>query len=245
MPVIISGSSKHFFNVLRIILLLFIISCEKDEEKPTEVGSTVTFIYNGNEVTYGTIEYAGRFWMDRNLGASQVATLYNDSASFGDYYQWGREVDGHQLKNSNTNNTIAPSQQQPGHANFITSIDYNDWNIDNNWTTRWINNKGQKTSADPCPNGWRVPTKSEWQSAINEENWNNYMDAFNSPLKLPASNYRSAQDGGFPDLYSFGMYWSSDYLASYGLELFLSDENANVNFTWRSQGVCIRCISDN
>jgi hypothetical protein len=38
----------------------------------------------------------GRVWMDRNLGADQVATGPSDAASIGDYYQWGRLADGHE-----------------------------------------------------------------------------------------------------------------------------------------------------
>jgi hypothetical protein len=38
--------------------------------------------------------------MDRNLGASQVATSSTDPASYGDLYQWGRPADGHQIRTS-------------------------------------------------------------------------------------------------------------------------------------------------
>ncbi|MCX8486231.1 MAG: hypothetical protein ORN53_03470, partial [Crocinitomicaceae bacterium] len=45
---------------------------------------------------YGTVisPYTAKVWMDRNLGASQVATSSNDAASYGDLYQWGRATDG-------------------------------------------------------------------------------------------------------------------------------------------------------
>ncbi|WP_372934176.1 hypothetical protein, partial [Mariniphaga sediminis] len=35
----------------------------------------------------------GKTWMDRNLGASQVATSSTDIAAYGDLYQWGRAAD--------------------------------------------------------------------------------------------------------------------------------------------------------
>lgn len=38
----------------------------------------------------------GLIWMDKNLGASQVATSSTDAASYGDLYQWGRAAEGHQ-----------------------------------------------------------------------------------------------------------------------------------------------------
>jgi hypothetical protein len=33
----------------------------------------------------------GRVWLDRNLGATQVATSSFDSAAYGDYYEFGRD----------------------------------------------------------------------------------------------------------------------------------------------------------
>ena len=47
----------------------------------------------------------GKTWMDRNLGASQVATSSSDAAAYGDLYQWGRRADGHQCRNSPTTTT--------------------------------------------------------------------------------------------------------------------------------------------
>lgn len=58
------------------------------------------FVYN--EVTSPT----GRIWMDRNLGASQVAISSTDSASYGDLYQWGRATDGHEKRDSNTTDIL-------------------------------------------------------------------------------------------------------------------------------------------
>ncbi len=43
---------------------------------------SVTFTYKGNSVTYGTVLSQGKLWLDRNLGATQVATAYNDAKSF-------------------------------------------------------------------------------------------------------------------------------------------------------------------
>jgi len=59
------------------------------------------FIYN--EVTNPV---TGRTWMDRNLGASRVALSPNDSDSYGDLYQWGRDRDGHEKRNSPTTSLL-------------------------------------------------------------------------------------------------------------------------------------------
>ncbi len=62
-----------------------------------DFANEVTFTYRGEEVTYGIVLAAkGRLWMDRNLGALQVATASDDHLAYGDLYQWGRLRDGHE-----------------------------------------------------------------------------------------------------------------------------------------------------
>src|SRR5690554_6304293 len=60
----------------------------------------------------------GKVWMDRNLGASQVATTSTDAAAYGDLYQWGRCFDGHQKRTSGTTITLSATDT-PGHNDFI------------------------------------------------------------------------------------------------------------------------------
>ena len=69
----------------------------------------------------------GKTWMDRNLGASQVATSSTDVNAYGDLYQWGRRSDGHQCRTSAIITTLS-SVDQPIHGNFIkgTALPY-DW----------------------------------------------------------------------------------------------------------------------
>ena len=64
-----------------------------------------TFVYDG--ITYGYCynPITQRVWLDRNLGASQVAVSSIDSLAEGDLYQWGRYNDGHQVRTSPTTPT--------------------------------------------------------------------------------------------------------------------------------------------
>ncbi len=55
---------------------------------------SVTFTYNGTEVTYGTVWRGGLCWLDRNLGASRVATsiqmrMLTETCSSGDAWMMG------------------------------------------------------------------------------------------------------------------------------------------------------------
>jgi len=110
-------------------------------------------------LTYGTvIGEDGKCWMDRNLGATQVATSPTDSASYGYYYQWGRRGDGHQDFGQAAKRLLPSASDVPGHNLFITTnTSPYDWRIpqspnkDNLWA-------GAKTN-NVCPSGWHVPRK--------------------------------------------------------------------------------------
>lgn len=53
-------------------------------------GTVWTFWKPGIEIVPTVTTATGRVWMDRNLGASSVATSSNDAEAYGDLYQWGR-----------------------------------------------------------------------------------------------------------------------------------------------------------
>jgi hypothetical protein len=90
-------------------------------------GGSNTITHNGVEYKTVTSPYTGRVWLDRNLGAAEVCESYDDVACYGDYYQWGRDADGHEDSTSATTATLA-SSITPGHDKFIiaTSSPY-DW----------------------------------------------------------------------------------------------------------------------
>jgi hypothetical protein len=82
---------------------------------PIPVAATA-HAFKFSQVTSST----GQVWMDRNLGASQVATSSTDPASYGDLYQWGRPADGHQKRKSATTATLAIAKSASLH-NATTS----------------------------------------------------------------------------------------------------------------------------
>ena len=78
----------------------------------------------------------GKTWMDRNLGASQVATSSTDNLAYGDLYQWGRASDGHQCRISPTTASFS-NTDQPGIGNFILAPNtIGDWRSPQN-TNLW------------------------------------------------------------------------------------------------------------
>jgi uncharacterized protein (TIGR02145 family) len=183
----------------------------------------------------------GKTWMDRNLGASQLATSSTDAASYGDLYQWGKRADGHQCRNSPVTSTLSNTDRPP-HGNFIRTI-----NLPYDWRSPQNNNLWQGVNGvnNPCPSGYRLPTDSE----LNEErtSWgsNNAAGAFASPLKLPVAGVRLVSDGSLGDVGTSGYYWSSTVsgILSYYL-IFISSPSVLNYYGSHGVGHSVRCIKD-
>jgi uncharacterized protein (TIGR02145 family) len=186
----------------------------------------------------------GKVWMDRNLGASQVATSSTDPDSYGDLYQWGRAADGHQIRTSGTTITLS-AVDQPAHGDFILAPSFpHDWLSPQN-TDLWQGVSGEN---NPCPSTYRLPTDAE----LNAErvSWgtnNNAAGAFASPLKLPLAGSRSRTSGLVIDVGTFGHYWSSTFFNTGSLLLGFTSNgagNAAMAGNDRSNGFSVRCIKD-
>ncbi len=204
--------------------------------------SKVSFQYNGTPVKYGTVVSAGgRCWLDRNLGASRVATDIGDVQAYGDLYQWGRGADTHQKRNPLSNTTtILSSGDTPGHGKFIINNGGNyDWRVpqnDNLWS-------GVSGANNPCPSGFRLPTDVEWDTERQSWSSNNRIGAFNSSLKLPSAGTRS-QTGALALEGFAGRYFSSTVDGVYNRELTFSSSNASIDLIYRVLGSSVRCIKD-
>ena len=180
----------------------------------------------------------GKIWMDRNLGASRVATSSTDSLGFGDLYQWGRAKDGHQLRTSATTATLA-SVDKPATSDFITVKTGNqDWRNPQN-STLW---QGLNGSNNPCPTGFRLPTVAEWNLEIAGWSSNTNLGAFVSSLKLPMAGSRSASIGDISLAGSGGYYWTSTLDGTRSRVVVISETQAFVSTSIRGDGKSVRCI---
>ena len=182
----------------------------------------------------------GQIWMDRNLGASQVATSSNNAAAYGDLYQWGRAADGHQIRTSGTTTTLA-TNDTPGHGDFITNgsspYDWRNPQNDNLW-------QGVNGTNNPCPSGYRLPTEAEWEAERTSWSSNNSAGAFGSPLKLPVAGYRNRSNGSLSSVGSGGGYWSSTVGGTHSRYLYFYSSNAFMLSINRAYGYSVRCLKD-
>jgi uncharacterized protein (TIGR02145 family) len=219
--------------------------------------STVSFTYNGQQVTYGIIFSAktGRKWLDRNLGAPAVATASNDYSNYGDLFQWGRGADGHQRIQRNGSNdadmlgingitsNVAPfdysSEDVPGHNKFIVvdgSVSPFDWRKPQN-DALW---QGVNGVNNPCPAGWSVPTATEWMN----EDLGTITEAF-SKLKITYGSRRGANSGNFFDSITGAYFWTSslgETNPARSMQIVIGDAGTTKSQNLRGSGNSVRCI---
>jgi hypothetical protein len=177
-------------------------------------------------LTYGIITspVTGATWLDRNLGATGVATNMNDAAGFGGYFQWG--------KSSSAGFTV-----------ITATGGTNDWSSPQN-NNLW---QGVNGVNNPCPAGFHVPTQAEWAA----ENITNATVGFNN-LKLTLAGTRGFNGSAAGGVGQIGQYWSSGSVmvqtsfspvinayGSYAL-YFTSMSSANSGYS-RGLGSSVRC----
>ncbi len=226
------------FNLLvTMISGLLFSGCSSDN-------STTNISHNGVKYLEVTSPFTQKTWLDRNLGASQVCTLKDDTECYGDYYQWGRATDGHQKNDANITTTIATTVTEVG-AEYIFTISFPyDWTTDDSdgilRARDWNNLYGDSV----CPSGFRVPTIDELKAELTDQNISDSTGPFKSFLKLPSAGYRSEFTGTIEYRGTDGIIWSTsntNYNA-FGVEY---DENIliidNSNF---ARGCSIRCIKN-
>jgi hypothetical protein len=198
----------------------------------------------GKDTTTTVVELmssTGKTWMDRNLGATQVAASSTDAASYGDLYQWGRAKDGHESRTSNTTMVIATTAAA-GHGYFIKAY----VETDQNWTdftgedTLW-----QSGLNDPCPIGYRIPTETELDAERVNFSPNDAEGAF-SALKLPLAGFRKSSDDTLVNVGSggSGYYWSINVSDANARLLSFSSSSASMVDGSRASGVSVRCIKE-
>jgi uncharacterized protein (TIGR02145 family) len=208
-------------------------------------------------------------WATRNLDAHNK--FVENPEDYGAYFQWGRVGDGHEQKTSSkypTNNSTVENGMVSGAQNFdangqiINTHEAYGKFIKNNtppadWRFPQINNlwnygseaTPEKTVNDPCPDGWRMPTITEFES-LGDGEWTNtpiagrLFGSGTNTIFLPASGWRLF-DGVLETMSANGRYWSSSTNNAYANYFTF---NANSLFfprdCTRAIGLSVRCVSD-
>ncbi|MBA5249139.1 MAG: hypothetical protein FE834_06340 [Gammaproteobacteria bacterium] len=227
-------------------------------------------------LTFKGLEYCaimspdtGRFWLDRNLGASRVCASFDDADCYGNYYQWGRNDDGHELPTSGTTTTLLSTITTESDK-FVVSALGLDWlqdaariidQADGGRANGWADSSNGGIN-DICPAGFSVPTEDELRAdTTHSEEGNtsegandiiNTATAFSSFLKIPAAGYRSSDMSAAIKISGSAAYVRSrsqfqGHYRPYKQNLFLlaganyADISGEQSNLW---GYSVRCIKD-
>ena len=213
-------------------------------------------VYNGTEwknMARGQITVinpsTGKTWMDRNVGASRVATSSTDADAYGDLYQWGRAADGHEKRNSATTTTLATTP--------VPGINTNAWDgkfiLHNEGNYDWLSDTHQDDNLwqgvngntnNPCPSGFRLPTNAEWDAERQSWSTQNAAGAYDSPLNLTAGGFRNYSTGTLREMGSIGSYWSSTVAGTDARYLDFGSSGASMYSGARAYGFSVRCIKE-
>jgi uncharacterized protein (TIGR02145 family) len=174
----------------------------------------------------------------------------------GGYWQWGRKGPDESLwlHTNTTEFAHGPAGPGPADANGGTIAGWNQTAAPNG---AWSD--ASKTAEDPCPAGFRVPTKAQWDG-VRENNlqsvigtWfagsTNYSAGrfFGPALMLPASGRRHPADGLLEYRGHDGYYWSStayEYGTNFAWDLEFSSGVSYPYNPHRRNGFSIRCAAE-
>ncbi len=207
---------------------------------------------------YANVAGTMKDFATHNLGADisldpftyVVGNADGSGGTRGYLYQWGRQTDGHELRNSATE---AGPVAAPIANKFITiSIYPSDW-LSTQSSTLWL--EASKAANDPCPTGFKVPsiaqlgglfqitasTSTFAPSAATQNTWTWTGNGFmvGTALFLPAAGSRNAQGTVYT-----GYYWSST--ANGQQSHSFSFKNTSIQSAYalnRAAGMSIRCIA--
>lgn len=100
---------------------------------------------------------------------------------------------------------------------------------DDLWNNTSINNI--------CPQGWRLPSKSELENEFKK----NLIS--NNHLKLTMAGYR-LDDSYILSEGLYGNYWTKDVINSYAYFLLFNHSYTGISNFYKSAGFSVRCIKD-
>ena len=201
--------------------------------------------YDGSAV--GVTKMAGFWWAPYNCSATDTGPYM--------YFQWGRKYGQNASLGTITPETMTQADDTEANKNIFGSSSGGNWfsGVNNGL---WRSGKG---IGDPCPTGWRVPTKAELEAlAAHFSGWTTngslkgryfsgdqtYSDS-GPRIFLPAAGYRD-REGAVQGKNTDGYYWSSSFNGDNAWCLKFSEDEEPVFVTDyegnRVNGYTVRCI---
>jgi uncharacterized protein (TIGR02145 family) len=209
-------------------------------------------------------------FMSHNLGADTSLDPHTPVVGLqGAYIQWGKRgpnttgdstLDWQTAANNGSNGfAAAPTSSNSNHGSISgwsgTAATTGSWNVTENTPVK-------VTANDPCPTGYRVPTRNEWVAVHTNNTFSrtgpftndfiNYgaalhygSDTITKLLTLPAAGYRNSTHGGLGNLGNSAHYWSSKESSGNAYSLYFNSRNVNPASSGnRTHGYSVRCIAE-
>ena len=166
------------------------------------------------------------------------------------YFQWGRKdplVDGCPvISHPGDANALSASIRNPG--SFINKgTNCSDWyaaeSYEHQDATLWGGASGSKTVWDPCPEGWRVPTKTDFNV---DELKESYTDSFDKlGLLFPSGDSAVHND----DYGWYAFCWTREPSGNIAAALWMeTDGHGFIGFSItgdsRYEGLSVRCVKE-
>lgn len=246
-----------------------------EDQQATSAVTKITEYIDEYGINHGEgVEIDGIVWAPVNCGYH--ATDYK----YGKLYQWGRKYgQGYEGRLYTINYTqigtysdatvptivAGPTSLANGQSESNLNIFYTNSSSPKDWLSSqddalW--NSGDSTSPkkstyDPCPTGWRVPTYSElYRLKSNKSSWttNDSQEGFwfsgNTPYSesapcvfLPATGYRDT-NGDAVSRGDSGYYWSSKTYDTYAQHLNFYSGMVGIGSWDRAHGCAVRCVRE-
>ena len=177
------------------------------------------------------VEINGVRWATRNVDRPGTFVHASHSETSGWFYQWNRRIGWSPIQGTTTNSageTVWNRLRPTGHT----------WDAEN----------------DPCPEGWRLPTREEFQSLVNTGSvWTTVnrtngrlFGTYPNQIFLPASGVRRHDNGERIRVNANGQYLTStlaDHLDMSVWGLFFGDDFAEMQGVFGQAGSSIRCVA--
>ena len=128
------------------------------------------------------------------------------------------------------------------------------WNATDERIKDWDNSRIEGTEwyaeNDPCPEGWRVPTREELQSLYDTGGeWTTQNGVYGylwgvapHQIFLPAAGWRFGSSSALGSAGTGGQYWGSTLTGPITAIRLLFGNNINVEGNYRALGFSVRCV---